>query len=278
MKKIIFAIVFGTSLSTVALAGGPATLFGISSVGTTDTFCSINTTTGAATAIFSYTNSGGSETYGLAYNPTNNRFMTIHIQAANLCNLIEIDPVALTATVVTPLVGSTFFEGVEYSSSLGGWVITYGANGFSPNLALLSNTHNALQTNIATGISDMDQLYVDGTGALNMQDTNDLFGGFERNRLNNPFTGLTESCVGPNIYAPMYDAGWKQDESKLFFTDVNTLSYINGTETGFVTVGNFGTQFRMTGIAAVNPVPEPTSMVALAAGLGILARKRRKIA
>lgn len=161
-------------------------MFGISSVGTTDTFCQINTTTGAATSLFSFSNSGGSETYGLAYNPTNNKFLTVHIVSLNQTELIEIDPVALTANVVSTGIPTSFFEGVEYSSTLGGWVISYGSNSFSGSLVLLDNNYNVISTNTNPGFADADTLFADGTGALNVMDGNNPVGGFQRNVINNP--------------------------------------------------------------------------------------------
>ena len=278
MKKLLTSACALTLLANVA----SAQLFGIGTVGATDTLYTINTTTGAATSVFSWTNGGGTTSNGLAFNPTTNKFNTVHYLSANSTQLWEIDAVALTATSVTHQIPNPYFEGVEYSAALGGLVVSYGSNNFTNSLALLNNSYNLIGNQPTNLLNDTDCLFTTSTGDLNSLDTNNPTGGFQRNLLNNPFGANSNTGVGLNMFNSGldFDLAWKQDEARLFLTRGFALAEVNPASTLISSIGNFGpgangTLIRISGIA-VNPVPEPTSMMALAAGLGILAKKRRR--
>lgn len=277
-SKNILASFWSTSLIAAA-ASASTTLYGISSIGTTDTFCQINTATGAATALFSFTNSGGLGTNYLAYNPTNNKFVTAHFLSSNSCQLIEIDAVAQTATVMANQIPASFFEGLEYSAALGGLVVSYGANSLTGQLALLNNSYNLIANNSATGLADGDCLFTDGSGALNVLDANNPTGGFQRNIILNPFGAIGLSGVAANTFSISgdIDLAWKGDESRLFLTRLTSLATVGAgnaiTNVGSFGAGSDGTPFFMTGIAAI---PAPGAAAILGLG-GMMSARRRRI-
>lgn len=262
-----------------------AQLYGVShgSAGM-DTLYTINTTTGAATAVFSFANGGSINTSELAYNPVTNKLITIQTVSAFQSRLVEIDHVAMTATAVSHGIPTNFFEGVEYSSSLGGLVVGYGPGGFfSGKLSLLNNSYGLINSNASTGFADTDCLFVDGSGDLNVLDDNYNMG-FQRNKIFNPFSGMTTSPFGGSIFAWSgntvdYDLAWKGDEGRLFLTRKYSLATVNATSTVITSVGSYGissdgTEIAITGLAVV-PVPEPASAMVLAIGAAALLRRRR---
>lgn len=276
-----------TSLVALSAFAAADDLYGVSHGTSQDTFYKINTSTGAATAIFSFNSNNSINTSGLTYNTSTNKFVTVQTMSAFQSQLVEIDATALTATVIgTGGIPATFFEGVEYSSSHGGLVVSYGAGGFfSGKLALLNNSYGLIGNNAATGMTDGDNLFLDGTGTLNLVDDN-FNAGWQRNELHNPFGSYTSNNFGANIYSFAganidYDHAWKADENKLFLTRLNSLAWVNSTGTAITGIGPYGinsdgTAIQIRGIAAVHAVPEPTSMLALGAGLVVLLRLRKR--
>jgi hypothetical protein len=142
------------SIALIALSAvANAQLYGVGHVSGNNTFYQIDTTTGAATALFSY--GGGVNTNDLAYNPYTNKFVTAQTINSNSLakRMIEIDAVALTATVVAEQVPTDFYEGLEYSISLGGLVVSYspGLSASTTALALLDNSYKHRHRNRGYG-------------------------------------------------------------------------------------------------------------------------------
>jgi len=278
---------FQKKISSLLLIGAAsmsqAQLFGVSSTGSTNDFCQINTSTGAATSLFSFGIPGLTNVLALTYIPTTDKFITTGQIDAFHSVLIEIDANAQTATVVSHGIPSNYFEGIEYSAAEGGLAVSYGPGGFySGNLALLNDTtYSLIANNASTTLPDGDTLFVDATGSLNVMDTNNPgLNGFMRNRFTNPFGASTIAGVGANMYnAVDADFAYKTDEGRLFVTEQTTLGFVNDpTSTVITTVGGYGansngTAFRMLGLAA-KPVPEPATLAGI--GLGILGSLRRR--
>lgn len=253
-------------------------LYGLERDGSFNRLMTINTSTGAATPLFSFSVASNVRTINLAYNPNTNKFLTVGSIDQFSSQLIEIDPVAQTASVVTHQVPGSFLEGVEYSPTLGGIVLSYGvSNNFtSGRLALLNDNYQLLQNQPTTGMADMDTLFLDPNGALNSMDSNNPTGGFQRNRLNTPFGVLNRVGVGVNMYiATDVDAVWKADEGKMFLNRGSTLSLINPASTALTTVGSYGTSPNVMVGLAVAPVPEPATLAALGLGVAALLRRRK---
>lgn len=245
-------------------------------------FYQINTTTGAATQLFSFNVANTTGVNFLTYNPVVNRFVTVGAVSANQAVLVEIDHVAQTAAAVTHGIPNAFFEGLEYMPSLGGLVVSHGPGGFfTGNIALLNpTTYGLISSQAIPGAPDSDVLFADGAGQLNVLDPNNLnSSGFHRNVINNPFGAVSVTGVPNNTFNPLGgepDLHYKVDEGRLFLTQVSQLSTV-GPLNGITTVGSYGTHasgapINITGISAV---PEPATMTALGAGLLLLARRRR---
>jgi len=123
----------------IVTAAAQAQLYGVGQSGNGYGFASINTTTGASTALFNFSVPGTTAVQGLSYIPSPGKFVTVGFVDANNSKLVEIDASAQTATVVAHGIRNTFFEGLEYSASLGGLVVSRGPGGFfSGSLSLMN--------------------------------------------------------------------------------------------------------------------------------------------
>lgn len=275
MKKLL-ALSF---VVTAAVANGQ--LYGVGRSTAGFTFYSINTSSGAATSIFNFTVPGATSVFGLTYVPTTNRFVTVAQNSAFSSQLIEIDLGATTATPVSHGIpnngsGTPYFEGLEYMASEGGIVISNGPGGFyTDKLALLNPSGYGLLANTSPILADGDVVFMDGTGALNVMDSNNPTGGFMRNMVATPFGTPVLSGYGLNMFAAGdSDFAWKSDEGRLFLTQGNMLSEVNASSTLITPIGmygNAGVQVEITGLAAV---PEPATLISV--GIGALALLRRK--
>lgn len=253
-----------------------AELYGIGRGISTDTFYQINTSTGAATALFSFSNVGTTGTFHLAYNPVTNRYVTVQNNGTTSSTLIEIDPVTSTAAAVVHGIPTTAFEGIEYSASLGGFVVSYGnTTNATGRLALLDNGYNLVNNNPNTGLPDGDTLFLDGNGGLNVLDSNNPYNGFQRNLITNPFgaTVITFNGFSNPYQATDTDAAWKADEGNLFLTRTSSLARIVGPN-NLVTVGPYGLGISITGIAVGPPIPAPASLCLLAVAGAVAPRRR----
>jgi hypothetical protein len=263
--------------SVLALTGtARGELYGIGRGLNFDTFYEINTSTGAATPLFSFSNAGTDGTFGLTYNPVTNRYLTVQQSGTAGSILIEIDPNGAASAVVHGIPGAAF-EGVEYSASLGGVVVSYGNSTLATGrLALLNNSYALINNNASTGLPDGDTLFLDGTGGLNVLDPNNPFNGWQRNLITNPFgaINITPNGLQNPFLASDTDAAWKADESTLFLTRTNALWRIVGPNNLF-SVGSYGSGINITGIAVGPPIPEPMT-VGLSGLMGAVGLLRRR--
>lgn len=269
-------------LITTAIAN--AQLYGVGQTSAGYDFYSINTSNGAATSLFSFAVAGSNNVLGLTYIPSTNKFVTTAQFGAFSSKLVEIDLGAQTATVVSHGIpnnssGTPYFEGLEYMSSLGGLVISHGQGGFyTGQLALLNPSGYGLLSNTSQILADGDVVFMDGTGALNVMDSNNPTGGFMRNTVTNPFGTPVISGYGSNMFAALdSDLAWKSDEGRLFLTQGSFLSEVNAASTVITPIGSYGNagvHVGITGIAAV--VPEPGTIFAVGAGTAALLRRRRR--
>jgi len=250
-------------------------------------FYNINTSTGAATSLFTFVVPGSTGVVGLTYVPTTNKFLTVASIDPWHSELVELDLGAQTGTVMSTGIplnsnNTAYFEGLEYMSAYGGVVISHGPGGFySGKLAVLNPVGYGMTSNNGlTGIPDADVVFMDGSGDLNIMDTNNPYSGNMRNKVTNPFGSISLAGYGSNMFVGTdSDFAWKQDEGRLFLTRGNSLAEVNATSTVITNVGGYGANsngvvVNITGIAA-KPVPEPATFAAL--GLGAIAiLKRRK--
>jgi hypothetical protein len=254
-----------------------ADLFGIGRGISTDTFYQINTATGAATPLFSFSNVGTTATFHLAYNPATNNFVTVQQNGTTSSTLIEIDAVNSTASAVVHGIPTTAFEGIEYSASLGGFVVSYGpSTNTTGRLALLGNGYNLINNNPNTGLPDGDTLFLDGNGGLNVLDPNNPYNAWQRNLITNPFgaTTITVNGLQNPFVAADCDAAWKGDEGNLFLTRTTSLARIIGPNNIF-NVGAYGGGISITGIAVGPPIPQPTSLALFIIAAAATIRRRR---
>jgi hypothetical protein len=273
----VVGLLFCAVSTVLALAASArAELYGIGRGLNADTFYQINTSTGAATPLFSFSNVGTTATFHLAYNPVTNRFVTVQMNGTTSSTLIEIDALGLTASSVVHGIPASAFEGIEYSSSLGGLVVSYGANtNVTGRLALLDNGYNLINNNPSTGLPDGDTLFLDGAGGLNVLDSNNPYNGWQRNLITNPFGATSINVNGAQnpFLATDTDAAWKADEGNLFLTRTTSLARIVGPNNIFA-VGPYGGGVNITGIAVGPPIPEPGSLALVAIGVVATALRR----
>jgi hypothetical protein len=252
-------------------------LYGVGRTLAGDVFYQINTTTAQATPLFSFGNAGTAGIFGLTYNPTTNRFLTVQQVSSSQSILIEIDAASQTAAAVVHGIPTGFFEGIEYAPSLGGVVVSYGpGSSFSGRLALLDSSYALIGNQPTTGIVDGDTLFVDGLARLNVLDPDDPSGSppFQRNVISNPFASISLAPAGfSNPFTTSdKDAAWKADENRLFLTQTTSLAYIVGPNNIF-SIGSFGGA-GITGIAVAPVIPEPASIV-IVGSVAFLTLRRR---
>ncbi len=262
----------------VAAPPARAELYGIGRGLNVDTFYQLNTTTGAATPLFSFSNVGTTGTYHLAYDPVSDKYLTVQENGTTASTLIQIDANSSTAAAVVHGIPTSAFEGIEYSAPLGGIVVSYGpSTAATGRLALLDSGYNLIDNNASTGLPDGDTLFLDGTGGLNVLDSNNPYGGWQRNLITNPFGAISITVNGAQnpFLATDTDAAWKADESTLFLARQSTLARIVGPNNLF-TVGPYGSGINITGIAVGPRIPEPASLALLAVAAGFLLRRRRE--
>lgn len=277
MKQLLTTtLVLSAALSNAQLYGVGASTAGYD-------FYSINTSTGAATSLFSFNVPGSTHVLGLTYIPSTDRFVTTASFGAFHSKLVEIDLGGASASVVShgiPLnsSGTPYFEGLEYMSSLGGLVVSYGQGGFyTGQLALLDGTNYGLLNNTSQILSDGDVVFMDGTGALNVMDSNNPTGGFMRNTITSPFGTPVLTGYGLNMFAAIdSDLAWKGDEGRLFLTQGSMLSEVNASSTVITPIGSYGVAGVPVNITGIAAVPEPASLFAVGIGLAALLRRRRK--
>jgi hypothetical protein len=281
MRKLTFALLVVSAVG----AHAQLKLYGVgpTSLGTpTYDFSLINTTTGAATTLFSFSVPGTTAVNYLTYVPSTNKFLSVGVVSASQSLLVEIDHVAQTATTVGHGIPNTYFEGLEYLPSLGGVVVSHGPGGFwTGSIALLNPaTYALMATGAIPGAPDSDIIFMDGTGALNYLDANNPnSNGFQRNLINNPFGVMSVTGVAANTFNPLGrepDLAWKADEGRLFLSQLTQLSTV-GAGNVITTVGPYGVTaggapIEITGLA----VPEPGALIVLGAGALALLRRRRK--
>ncbi len=270
--------VLALALLSIPAAARADNLYGIGRGISTDTFYQINTSTGAATPLFSYSNVGTTGTFHLAYNPVTNRFLTVQHNGISSSSLIEIDPVGLTAAAVVHGIPTNAFEGIEYSAPLGGFVVSYGINtNATGRLALLDNGYNLINNNANTGLPDGDTLFLDSAGGLHVLDPNNPYNSWQHNLITNPFGAIS---INPSGFSNPFqttdvDAAWKGDEAKLFLTQTTSLARIVGPNNIF-SVGPYGGGITITGIAVGPAIPAPASLALLAAAV-VLRRRARTV-
>lgn len=281
-SAVVLSLV-GAAVTVLAItATVRAELYGIGRGISTDTFYQINTSTGAATPLFSFSNVGTTGTFHLAYNPVTNRYVTVQMNGTTASTLIEIDATTSTAAAVVHGIPTTAFEGVEYSAPLGGFVVSYGTTtNATGRLALLNNGYGLINMNANTGLPDGDTLFLDSTGGLNVLDSNNPYNLWQRNLITNPFgvTTITPNGLQNSFLATDTDAAWKADEGNLFLTRTTSLARIVGPNNLF-NVGPYGGGVNITGIAVGPRIPEPASIslvVAAAVGATALRPKRRSL-
>lgn len=274
------------------MSASASSLYGVgTAAGNVHWLTTINTSTAALTPQFSFSvPSNVTGVFGLTYIPATNRFITVGQIGPSNAALIEINPVTQTASqITTSIAGFSYFEGLEYSSTLNQLVVSVGPGGFfTGRLAFLDpSSYSLLSSNTSTGLQDSDILFTDATGALNVLDDNTPSNGAWRNIVNNPALPSTLTAVGSNFWSslslPIQDFAYKSDDTNLYATDFRSLHIVNGPSTGQSLVGNYGfitpgAAFEMKGIAvASEPVPEPATLVLGAAGLlGAIRRRRQR--
>ncbi len=270
-------------LATAALS--QAQLYGVGGTNGNYHFYSINTSNGAATNIFNFSVPNTTNVVALTYIPTTNRFVTTAQVSAFSSKLVELDLGAQTGTVVSTGIpnnssGTPYFEGLEYMASLGGLVVSHGIGGFyTGQLGLLNPVGYGLLNTTGMILADADTVFMDGSGDLNVLDTNNPTGGFMRNKIFSPFGLNTTVGYGSNMFsATDSDLAWKGDEGRLFLTQGTSLSTVNSLSTSITSVGSYGivnsdgSLGTITGLAAV---PEPGSLLATMLGAALLIRRRR---
>lgn len=277
MKKLL------VTAFAITAAMSNAQLYGVGASTAGYDFYSINTSTGAATSLFSFNVAGSTSVLGLTYVPTTDRFVTTVQYSPFSCGLVEINLGAMSATTVSngiPLnsSGTPYFEGLEYMASLGGIVVSYGQGGFwTGQLALLDPTNYSLLSNTGQILNDGDVVFMDGTGALNVMDSNNPTSGFMRNIVTSPFGTPVLSGFGANMFAANdSDLAWKADEGRLFLTQGSLLSEVNAPSTVITPIGSYNNAGFVTNITGIAAVPEPATFLGIGVGLATLMRRRRK--
>lgn len=282
--QIAFALAFA-SVASVASAG---TLYGLdfnTATPGTATVVSINETTAATTALFSFATFGNSAgTYnprGLAFNPNTGHLYSVGLNVTSgfSSGLYDINLSGMSATF-NPIAGNLNVEGIDFLSSANSLVVSYDpASYYTSNFAKIS-TGGVMGANFGLPTVDADTFGIDPiTNDLLVYDASNPTGIYSLNRILNPM-GVSSAVglySGPND--PINDRDLASDGGRLFLTDGANLVEFTPSMGGRTTVGPYfmaGVHPNIVGIAAA-PVPEPSAFLALGVGAVALLRRRRKV-
>lgn len=256
------ALVFA-ALGLAASVAAQGRLIAIDSSGA---LVELNMTTGARTSI-STLSSGGTNVSALAYDRQSGTLWAT-TQSNDSLYTLNID------TGVATLVGAFGFNsvmhGLEYNNSTG---ILYGMDALAGTLYTINKT-TGLATSVGThGITSNTNLGYNLNNGVMYATNSSTDSLYSVNMATGSMT-LIGGLGGPTLPNAL---AFNHDNNTMYLTDtqLDTLLTINLTTGAATTVGSTGVG-NLQGLAYVNPVPEPATIVGIGLGLVFLLRRRMR--
>jgi len=260
MKKLL--LVFAT-LGCVASGFSQGRLIAIDSSGA---IVELNMATGARTAV-STLSGGGTNVSAIAYDRQSGT-MWATTQSNDSLYRLNID------TGVATLVGSFGFDsvmhGLEYDNSTG---ILYGMHTQTGTLYTINKTTGAATAVGSHGIVSNTNLGYNLNNGV-MYATNSSTDSLYSVNLGTGSMTLIGALGGPTLPNAL---AFNHDNNTMYLTDtqLDTLLTINLSTGATTTVGSTGGG-NLQGLAYVNPVPEPATIVGIGLGLAWLLRRPKR--
>lgn len=201
----------------------------------------IDTTTGAATEIFSFTmpTPAGDDLHGLARDPGTGHLFSL-LPDSHL--VAEIDPI-LHAVTYHSFSGPDVRESIEYSDLLGSLLVGHQNGSTATHTLSKMNPDGTFGATVDLGnvLEDMDMLGLDPRdGSLLAYDVSNPINGYILNRINDPFgsPSLTGIYNGPGD--PLNDYDLAAHQGTLYLSNLFTLYKFSGDLQSRNAIGAFG--------------------------------------
>ncbi len=226
----------------------------------------IDMATGAKTQIGTVSSNAGT-TGGLAYDRVSD---TLYLSSTSNDSVYRLNLATGNATLIGTYGPDVVMHGIEWDSSTN----TLYAASSTPNSFYTVNTSTGAATLVGSiGLTSFNNLGYDSTNDV-MYMTN---GGTDNLYRIDRSTGATTLVGGLLASSNPNGMTYNADNGVMYMVDntTDTLYSLNLQTGAANAIGSTGTG-NLLGLVYVNPIPEPATMLAMAAGLAALVGRRRK--